>query len=521
MKKLKRTRLSVIVLTLIMTLLVSACGSNQAASPSPNASEGGAATQAPAAEAGGTAVVVVPQDPDSLDPHLAVASGTSEMMFNVFEGLLKPNEKGEVYPALAESYEVSADGLTYTFKIRKGVKFHNGNPMTVDDVKYSYERLMGKDTGKSLNSAFANVASVETPDDATVVLKLKKNDMSFSSYLTAAILPKGYDNQNKAPIGTGPFKFVEFLPSQRLVIEKNKDYYVKDIPHLDKVEFRIMPDGEAAMMAFKAGEIDMYPRIDSEKAAELGDGYTVLDGNQNMVQLMTMNMARKPFDDVRVRKAINYAIDTEEIIKAVAFGKGTKLGSNFSPAMAQYFQPGLENTYNVNIEEAKKLLAEAGYKDGFTTTLSVPSNYKFHVNTGQVIAEQLKKVGIEVKIELVEWAVWLDRIYKGRDYDMTITGLTGKLDPHEVLGRYASDYKANFFNFNNAEYDALIKQAQVETDNAKRTDMYKKAQTILTNEAAAVYIMDPNFTVAMKKNMTGYKMYPLYIQDMSEIRYTK
>jgi len=522
MKTKSSARISTVICMLILTLLVSACGGNPASTASPGATEGAKQTQAPsAAESGGTAVVVVPQDPDFLDPHLAVASGTSEMMFNVFEGLLKPNEKGEVYPALAESYEITDNGLTYTFKIRQGVKFHNGNPLTVDDVKYSIERLMGKDTGKPLNGAFTNVTAVETPEDKTVVIKLKKNDMSFSSYLTAAILPKDYENQNKAPIGTGPFKFVEFLPSQRLVIEKNKDYYVKGIPHLDKVEFRIMPDNEAAMLAFKAGEIDMYPRIDSEKAAELGSSVTTLDGMQNMVQLMTMNIARKPFDDVRVRKAINYAVDTDEIIKAVAFGKGTKLGSNFSPAMAKYFQSGLENTYNVNLDEAKKLLAEAGYKDGFKTTISVPSNYKFHVDTAQVIAEQLKKVGIEIKIETVEWAVWLDRIYKGRDYDMTIIGLTGKLDPHEVLVRYASDYKSNFYNFNNAEYDDLIKQAQVETDDNKRAEIYKKAQTILTNEAAAVYIMDPSFTVAMKKNMTGYKMYPIYVQDMSTIRYTK
>ncbi|XOK59804.1 ABC transporter substrate-binding protein [Paenibacillus elgii] len=514
-ERLRRTPLLLAALLLSVTVL-SACGSGD---PAKTPATGAEAAKEPVR--GGSVVVAVPQDPDYLDPHLAVASGTQEMMFNVFEGLLKPNEKGELQPAVAQEYKVSPDGLTYTFTLRDGVKFHNGKTVAAEDVKFSYERLMGKDTGKPLSSAFANVESVDTPDARTVTVKLKKNDVSFMSNFTAAILPKGYDNQNKAPVGTGPFKFVEFQPNQKLVIEKNKDYYVQGVPYLDKVEFRIMPDAEASLLALKSGDIDMYPRIGNERIAELGDQFRYVEGMQNMVQLMTMNIARKPFDDPRVRQAVNYAVDTDEIIKVVADGKGTKLGSNMSPVMQKYFQEGLESTYNVNVDKAKSLLAEAGLKDGFSTTISVPSNYKFHVDTAQVIAQQLAKVGITAKIEMVEWAVWLDRIYKGRDYDMTIIGLTGKLDPHEVLVRYASDYKSNFYNYNNPEYDKLIKAAQIELDDAKRAQHYKDAQKLLTKDAVAVYIMDPNFTVAMKKELDGYKLYPIYVQDMSTIRRVK
>ncbi|MFD0871838.1 MULTISPECIES: ABC transporter substrate-binding protein [Paenibacillus] len=531
--------MSVIIACALLTMILAACGSGGAAggrgaeqnsgqSAGSNADQGGtssgsgdSAKTENSAKEGGTVVVAVPQDPDFLDPHLAVASGTQEMMFNVFEGLLKPNERGEVQPAIAQSYEISDDGLTYTFKLREGVKFHNGNPVTAEDVQYSYERLMGKDSGKPLSTAFGNVESVEIVDSQTIAVKLKANDVSFLSYLTAAILPEGYEDQNTAPIGAGPFKFVEYAPNQRLVLEKNKDYYIPGVPYLDRVEFRIMPDSEASLLALKAGEIDMYPRIDSERAEELGDGFHFVDGMQNMVQLMTMNHSRKPFDNVLVRQAINYAIDVDEIIQVVAAGKGTKLGSNMSPAMQKYYQEGLENTYDVNLEKAKSLLAEAGYENGFSTTISVPSNYKFHVDTAQVIAQQLQKVGIQAEIEQVEWAVWLDRIYKGRDYDMTIIGLTGKLDPHEVLVRYASDYKANFYNYVNPEYDKLIKQAQIELDDAKRVGLYKEAQKILTDDAVAVYIMDPNFVVAMKKELKGYKLYPIYVQDMSTMYYEK
>lgn len=523
----KRNRLiSWIMISMLLIGVLSACSSTKKedeGSPTTAATEKGSADTGKPGEAakGGSVVVIVPQDPDYLDPHLAVAAGTSEMMFNVYEGLLKPNEKGEVYPAIAESYEISKDGLTYTFKLRQGVKFHNGNLLTAQDVKYSYDRLAGKDTGKPLQPAFAGIDTITTPDDHTVIIKLKENNASFLTSLTAAVIPKGYQDSNKKPIGTGPFKFIEYVPGQRLVLEKNPDYYVKDVPKLDKVEFRIIPDQEAALLALKSGEADIFPRIGTEKLDELGDDFKSISAPQNLVQLMTFNIARKPFNDLKVRQAINYAIDKDEIINGVALGKGTKLGSNMSPIMAKYYQDGLEDTYKTNLDKAKSLLAEAGYKDGFSTTLTVPSNYKFHMDTAQVIVQQLAKVGIKVKIVPVEWAVWLSQVYQGRDYDMTIIGLDGKLDPNDILNKYVSDSKNNFFNFSDPAYDKVLKEGLKEIDPEKRVALYKEAQKILTNDAAAVYIMDPNLNVALKKNVEGYKQYPLYVQDISTLYLSK
>ncbi len=472
-------------------------------------------------KSGGNVVVVVPQDPDYLDPHLAAAAGTQEMMFNVFEGLVKPDNQGHIHPAVASDYTVSEDGLVYTFTLRKGIKFHNGNLVTVDDVKYSLERLMGVETGEPLAASFTVIDNIETPDQQTVVITLKEFDASFLANLTVAILPEDNADHNLNPIGTGPFKFIEYVPEQRVVIEKFADYWKEGVPYVDKVEFRIIPDNEAALLSFKSGAIDIYPRIANERLEELGSEFHYVQGMQNMVQLMTMNIAHKPFDDIRVRRAINYAIDVDEIIEAVAFGLGTKLGSNMSPVMPQYYQEGLESTYNLNIERAKELLTEAGYEDGFKTVISVPANYQFHVDTAQVIASQLQKVGIDVDIELVEWGVWLDRIYRGRDYEMTIIGFTGKLDPHKILGRFTSDYDANFLNYNNSEYDELIKQATKTVDLEQRAELYRRAQQILTEDAAAVYIMDPNFAVAMKQNIQGYIIYPLDVLDMSTIYFTE
>ncbi len=469
-------------------------------------------------------VVVVPQDPDYLDPHLAAAAGTYEMMFNVYEGLLKPAPDGSLLPALAERYSVSEDGLTYTFSLRPGVKFHNGKPVTAADVKYSLERLMGTATGQPLSPFFTKVQAVETagtPGAQKVILRLKAPDAALLSNLTTAmIIPEDYQELNTRPVGTGPFRFVEYRPGQWVVLEKFADYWQEGLPLLDKVEFRIIPDREAALIALKNGTVDIYPRIEPGRITELSEEFYTLQEKQNLVQVLALNLKRAPFNDLRVRQAINYAIDKDELIELAAFGFGTKLGSGFSPAMVEFYETGLEDLYPHNIEKARQLLAEAGYPQGFRAVLSVPSNYAFHVDTAQIIVEQLKKVGIEAGIELVEWAVWLQRIYQGRDYEMTITGLSGKLDPLPVLIRYTSDYANNFFNYENAEYDRLNQLAAAESDRGKRAVLYKKAQRLLAEEAAAVFLMDPHYLVALKKTIAGYRLYPIYVQDMSTVYLT-
>ncbi len=519
---LKKYSIFLLVFIMVSTLLLSGCGSPPAEVEEPNNSEAETTLESGSMIEGGNVVVRIEQDIDSLDPHLSAASGTEEIIFNIYEGLIKPNEKGELCPAVAESYEVAEEGLKYTFKLREGIKFHNGEAVTVDDVKFTFDRLMGVGEEKPLSSIFNVVKSIETQGEDTVIFTLSDVDASFLSNLNVAILPESNKEQFATdPIGTGPFKLVEYLPEQRVVLEKFEDYWDDKLPHIDSVEFRILPDLEAALLSFRAGEIDIFPRLPNDRVAELGSDVNTVQGLSNMVQLMALNNAVEPFNDLKVRQAINYAVDVDEIIEAVSFGYGAKLGSNMSPVMAVYYKEGLENTYNLDIEKAKKLLEEAGYPNGFNTTVSIPSNYQFHVDTGQVIVQQLAKIGIEAEIELVEWGVWLERIYKNRDYNMTIIAFTGKLDPNKILYRYKSDYASNFVNFNNPVYDKIIEDALVEIDQEKRADLYKQAQEILVDESASVYIMDPEFSVAMNNKLDGYKIYPIYVQDMANIRFTK
>lgn len=509
-----RLHFAIISLMLLFSLLLSGCNisSEKKATTTKTASENEKKTKE-----GGNVVVAIPQDLDFLDPHLAEAAGTREVLFNVFEGLLKPNNKGELKEALAESYEVSEDGLAYTFHIREGVKFHNGEELTSEDVKYSYEKLAGIKTGKPLYSTFQNVKSIEAPDTKNIIIHLKEKEASFLTAVTAAVIPAGYEENKTKPIGTGPFKFVDYQPGQKLVVEKNKDYYVKGIPYLDQVEFRIIPDPETSFLALQSGEIDIYPRIGTEQQEQLGAGYTNISAPQNLVQLLALNNARKPFNDRKVRQAVNYAVNTDEIIEGVAIGKGTKIGSNLSPVLEKYYEKSLENKYATDLEKAKQLLTEAGYKNGFELTITAPSNYPFHVDTAQVIADQLGKIGIKVKIEKVEWGVWLERVYSGRDYQSTIIGLDGKLDPYEILSRYISTADNNFLNYKNKELDQVLSQARTEIDEEKRISLIKQAQTILTNDAAAVYIMDPNTNVTFKDSIKGYQTYPIYVQDLSTV----
>ncbi|WP_289890132.1 ABC transporter substrate-binding protein [Virgibacillus pantothenticus] len=471
---------------------------------------------------GGTVRIAMSTEVDNLDPYQSAATDTMSMMDNVYDGLLDTDEAGELVPAIAESYDISEDGLVYTFKLKENVTFHDGSELTAEDVKYSYEKLAGLSGEEPISSQYEVIEKIEAPSDFEVVITLKEKNSAFLAANIRPILPADYDNHSEKPIGTGPFKFAEYKVGQELRLVKNEDYYNdKKIPNMDEVLFKIMPDPESAILAMQSGEIDVIPGISSQGKEQLGDTIETVSAPQNMVQLMALNNQVEPLNNINVRKAINLAIDKDMIIDMVAEGDGVKLGSNFSPSMQVYYQEGLEDTYQTNIDEAKKLLAEAGYPDGFNLELTVPSDYQFHVDTAQVITEQLAQVGIQVEIKLMEFSTWLEKVYNDAQYESTIIGFTGKLDPYEILRRYVSDYNNNFVQYENEAYDKLIHDALSATDEAEMADIYKQAQTMLAEEAASVFIMDPYRTVAMKKGLQGWKMYPIQKFNLEDLHYTE
>ncbi len=511
-----------LILLLIITVIAIGCSANSGAVTDTSSTDASEATTAAGAVETATdqplvASTAISSELDNIDPWLSAAADTKAVMRNVFEGLLWYDTTGNLTPSLAKSWQVSDDGLNYTFALREDVKFHNGDAFDAADVVYSIEALAGLSGSEPLSSRFSNVNSIEAIDQMTVKISLNEPDAAFLVACTEAILPVGYGDQATQPVGTGPFKFQSYEPGQKVVLVKNDAYWdVARLPQIDKVEFYIMSDPTAVINGLKSGQLD-FADIDPKNIPLVEGEFEILAAPQNMIQLLALNNQRAPFDDIRVRQALNFAIDKEQIIAAVANGYGTKLDSNMSPSMKVFYNDGIA-LYAADVARAKQLLADAGYPNGFTTSITVPSNYQFHVDTAQVVANQLLQIGVKAEIKQVEWGVWLDEVYKQFNYDTTIIGLAGKLDPHQVLVRYQSDYKRNFMQFNDADYDRLLAQASVENDLAKRVELYKNCQQILAEKAAAVYIMDPNLVVAMRKGVSGFNFYPVRFLDMATIK---
>lgn len=473
---------------------------------------------------GGEITVGITQDlDDSLDPHQTVAAGTREVLFNIFEGLVKPNSDGEMIPAVAEKYTLSEDGTTYTFTLREGVKFHNGQTVTAEDVVYSINRCAAVPEGqeKPLVAAFSAVKSVEALDEKTVAVTIAQRDLEFISYMTAAIIPADYENQDTAPVGTGPFKFVSRTPQQDFVMERFEDYWGAPA-WLDKVTYKICENADALVMNLNGGSIDLCAHLTSAQASQLNQNFQMLEGTMNLVQAIYLNNQAKPFDNQLVRQALCYAIDRQGIMDMVADGHGTAVGSSIYPAFTKYFLPELVDKYPHDVAKAKELLAQAGYPDGFDMTISVPNNYQPHMDTAEVVAEQLREAGINVTIQPVEWSTWLDTIYNGRQFQATVVGVdAANMTARAMLERFTSDYGKNFINYNNPAYDTLFQQAINAQDEATQTDLYKQMESMLADTAANVYIQDLCDLVAMRQDLGGLKFYPIYVLDLSTVYLTQ
>lgn len=490
---------------------------------------GGNTDQTPAEDTPGTDVpaaneitVGIANDlDDSLDPHKTVKAGTREVMFNVFEGLVKPTPDGDLTPAIAEDYAVSEDHLTYTFTLREGVKFHNGDPVTAEDVKYSIDRCADDSEGEPLVPAFSIIQDVSVLDSKTVAITLTEPSNEFLSYLTAAILPAGYDGQDTAPIGTGPFKFAFRAAQDTIVLEKFDEYWGTPA-YLDKVTFKIVENADSLMMSLQSGAIDICNHLPTTQALQLSDDFYIVEGTMSLVQALYVNNAAAPFDDVRVRQALCYATDRQQIIDLAFDGYGSMVGSSMYPSLAKYFDGSLTDTYTYDPDRARELLAEAGYPNGFDMTITVPSNYPQHVDTAEVLAEQYKAVGINVEIIQVEWNSWISDVYTNRQFETTVVGVDAStMTARAMLERFSSTAGNNFINYQDDAYDALFQQAITCYDDAEQTALYKQMEKNLADNAANVYIQAPADLVAVRNGLEGFQFYPLYVMDLSTVRFAQ
>ena len=507
------------VMALLLSASLCACGGSKTAEGTSEAA--GESSEAETSNTlsegtpvpGGSVVYGMTQDLASLDPHVDTDAGTRDVVFNLYEGLVKPTSDGGFIPAVASDYIISDDAKTYTFTLRDGITFHDGTPVTIEDVKYSiarYAEIQGE------SSAFSSlVDSVEVQDDKTLVVNLKESYSEFLPMMTIAIIPQSNEDPAGNPIGTGPFKYVSYTPGQNLELEKYDGYWQEGVPSLDSVEFKFIADVDTAFVELQAGTIDILKYLTSAQAETLGDDYNIVQGSMNLVHAMYLNSAYEPLSKTEVRQALCYAVDRDAINNFIFGGKSHIIGSHMIPAMSKYYEPEAETVYSYDPEKAKELLADAGYADGFDLEITVPSSYSQHVDSAQIIADELSQVGINVTLNQVEWSTWLQDVYKGGNFQATVIGFDGTLAPSDWLKKYVTDDAKNFMHYSNTEYDDVFNTAYTTVDDDVKVENYKKAQMILAEDAAAVYIEDPANLVAVSKKFGGYTFYPTAAEDMS------
>ncbi|MDR3160858.1 MAG: ABC transporter substrate-binding protein [Spirochaetaceae bacterium] len=475
--------------------------------------EASAPAHPPAHIAGGEIRYGFSTEPATLDPlsPANTADGRS-ILFNVFEGLVRPLPDGGLEAAVAETYRIEQNGRVYVFTLRRGLKFHDGTAVKAEDVEFTLNEAV-----RAGFSGFTQIEKVEVTPEGEIRITLKTPDPEFLPYLTIGVVPKNNADREKNPIGTGPFSIQNYTVQRSLTLVKNPDYWRPGTPSLDKVTVVFVADSNALLLALQGGSID-GATITGGLLQQLPAGrFDIVPSPSNAVQLLALNNAVKPLDDRRVRQAINYAVDVPEIIAAAFYGRGEPSGSPLIPGLSRYYEPSLANPYPADIPRARRLLSEAGYPQGFSLEITVPSNYTMHVDTAQVVVNQLRNAGISATIRLVDWAAWLSEVYRGRQYQATIISLdAGNVSPRGFLSRYRSDGGGNFINFKSPDFDRLYDAAQIEIDEAKRLGLYREAQRIVSEHAASVYIQDIwGFQVFPRGRYGGVVNYPLYAVDFS------
>ena len=467
-------------------------------------------------EGGGVLVAAQGAEPDRLDPHLTSAYASFQVLENVYDTLVQPGDDLTMEPALATSWEVSDDGLSWTFELREGVTFHNGRELVAADVKYSYDRIMDPDTGAANAFRFASIESVEAPDDGTVVINLSRptpnllvNIGGFKGMAIVAQETVEDGSIDTTPVGTGPFRFVSSSLDEGIVLERNDAYWRADegLPILDGIRFVPIPDQTVKLTNLRTGEVDWVDGVPPQELASLAsDDAVVLErvpgGDYHYFAL---NQAREPFDDVRVRQAIATAIDRAAIAEAAQFGAATPNQSAI-PA-GNVWASDIAPFADADVDAAQALLDEAGVDD-LEIAFMVSSDFPETVTQAQVIASQLEPLGITVTVDDVDFATWLERQGAG-DFDAFMLSWIGNIDPDDFY--YAQHHSTGGFNFqgyDNPEVDRLLDEARVETDQDARKALYEEAATLIVSEASYVYLYNPENVQAWSPAVSGVTVRP-------------
>lgn len=487
-----------------------------------------------------TLVVSLFENPGSLNPDWKTDDPAYAVNQNIFNKLVTITGNFEIKPDLAREWKISEDGLTYTFYLQKGVKWHDGKPFTSADVKWTIEAIQ-KYKGRMYNE-YSAIQSIECPDEYTVVFHLSRPDaalLSFLSWYACFIMPKhiyeGTDwttnPANQKPIGTGPFKFVSWKPGESIELAANEEYF-KGAPAIKRLIFKIIPDSSTALQAFKNGEVDILgsaPPFSEIPNLQKDPKATVLLKDYPSRWYLGFNFARKPLQDHRVREAIAMAINRTEILQKAFYGIGAEAWGFYTPNIPwAYNDKALAPAYNV--DKAKALLDEAGYKpdaNGVRLKLDFVHFANAQVaDTAAILKEQLKKIGIDLNIIQLEMSAWTPRIRQEMNFDLTMTNGFHGPDPHNLYGRIATNGGNRVSGtYSNTTLDQVLLDAVKETDQTKRGQLYKRAQEIMAQDLPIVPLIEVKSVIVYASDITGHPQSPegcaagLTFSDYSKVKF--
>jgi len=475
-------------------------------------------------------------DFSSIAPNVDVSAITKSVLRNMHDALYKYNsETLELELSLAESVVFEDDNRTITFKLKEGVKFHNDQEIKASDVVYSFMRLGGytEDQTEVIDSTWYNLlnaddengpGSIEAIDEYTVkfVLAASAAPSYFSTihhrFADAFIIPEGLSNQDmeRNPIGAGPYKFVEYRVSDSITFERFENYH-GELPQINRVEFKIYNDDNAQYLAFRTGEVNMLVLNPANyQEVKAMDGVEVIEGlSQDIRQIWLNQREGSIFSNPLIRKAVNYAIDKQRILDVANGGLGSIHHTHLSELNPAY-NHNLENVYYTDKELAIEMLAQAGYPNGFETSLSVVAENELSVDIATVIKDELSQVGIEVELKVLPWTEYYQVVYRDFNYEMAQLQIVAYPDAYRMLSRFMTT-SSNFAGATNEEYDDLIIAAASEGDLELQNEYYKRAQQILVNDATNVFLIDQGVQVALNEGFSGYVNYPFAFTDIASI----
>jgi len=458
-------------------------------------------------DSSGNLVAAIAGEPDQLDPQKTSAYFSFEVLENVFDTLVEPDENLEMRPALAESWVVSPDQLEWTFRLRPGVTFHDGSPFTSDDVVYSYRRIIDQKLANA--DKLSAVTGVTAPEPSTVRITLKQPTPNLLTNLggfkgLAIVERKNVESGQIAthPVGTGPFAFQSQTSGDSITLKANPGYW-GGAPKVSGVTFRFISEPSTALSALQAGEIDWTDSIPTQRVAQLkdDDSITLAATPSNDYWYLALNEARAPWNDVRVRQAIAYAIDRDAIVQATSYG--TAVANQVAiPKGNPWYTP--YGAYRHDVERAKSLLREAGAAPKALDML-VTNEYPETVTAAQIIADNLAPLGITVNIRTVDFATWLDEQNNGH-FDMLMMGWLGNIDPDDFYyAQHHTDGSSNAQKFSNPEVDRLLDAGRIETNRNARAGDYAKAATIIADQVSYIYLYNPSVIQAWTTRLSGYE----------------